>query len=222
MCCAFSHLLSSAPCPTLVRNSGIAKTATFGSSAERRKRRYPEAAIFLGYQIHFYVANCGAKCLPSSGIESLQLRTKPATCNASAEQTSKDSPWRSFLIDRIYQGRIWYAHTNKIRCYGKVRGYETISNKSVGKSEAPGQRRNHMQQYGRGHDCTRLLLSASLLHPTTCKAARMRRAPLEHPTKVNTCYSKDKSKHHVIWTLTGSVVRHAQLFIFDQTLCLTM
>ena len=43
-----------------------------------------------------------------------------------------------------------------------------------GESEAPGQRRNHMQHYGWGHDCTRLLLSASLLHPTTCKAARMR------------------------------------------------
>ena len=51
-------------------------------------------------------------------------------CNASAEQKSNDYPWRSFLIDRICQGRIWYAHTNEIRCYGKDRDYETISNKS--------------------------------------------------------------------------------------------
>ena len=46
-------------------------------------------------------------------------RMKPATCYASAEQKSKDSPWRSFLIDFICQGTIWYAHTNEIRCYGK-------------------------------------------------------------------------------------------------------
>ena len=106
--------------------------------ARRRKgRRYRGAAIFLGYRSHFYVANCGAKCLPSSGIERRNCRTKPATCNASAEQKSKDSPQRTFFIDRICQGRIWYTLTNKIRCCGKDRDYETISNKSEGKVKLP-------------------------------------------------------------------------------------
>ena len=106
--------------------------------ARRRKgRRYRKAAIFLGYRSHFHVANCGAKCLPSSGIERRNCRTKPATCNASSEQKSKDSPWRTFLIDRICQGRIWYILTNKIRCYRKDENYETIRNKSEGEVKQP-------------------------------------------------------------------------------------
>ena len=100
-------------------------------------------------------------------------RTKPATCNASAEQKQKsnDSPWRSFLIDRICRGRIWYAHINEIRYYGKDRDYEVISNKSEGKVKlltSIGITCNNMDE----DMITSGYFSVHFIpHPTTCKAA---------------------------------------------------
>ena len=60
-----------------------------------------------------------------------------------------------------------YASTERI---GTLRQSATRARES----EAPDQCRSYMQQHGWGHDHIRLLLSAFLLHSTTCKAARMR------------------------------------------------
>ena len=129
--CAFCQLHSSALHPTLVQNNGIAKTATFGSSAEKKGKELPENGHLSRISKPFCMLSAVVR--NASEVQRLNCRncqTNPATCNESAEQNSKDSPWRSFLVDRICQDRIWYAHTNEIRCYGKDRDYETISNKS--------------------------------------------------------------------------------------------
>ena len=132
--CAFDQLRSCAFCPTSVRNNGIAKTATFGSSEEKKGKELPDSGHFSRIPKPF----CMLSTMMRNASEVQRLnhhncRTKPATCDASAEQKSNDSPWRSFIIDRICQGRIWYAHTNEIRCYGKDKDYETIRNKREGR-----------------------------------------------------------------------------------------
>ena len=98
-----------------------------GEEREGATRKRP---FFSDTEAILYVVNRGAYA--SKVVQRLNrrnCRTNPAACNASAEQKSKDSPWRSFLIDHICQGRIWY----ETRCYRKDRDYKTISNKSGGK-----------------------------------------------------------------------------------------
>ena len=51
--CAVCQLRSSALLPTSVRNNGIAKTATFGSGAEKIGKELPESGHFLRYGSHF-------------------------------------------------------------------------------------------------------------------------------------------------------------------------
>ena len=77
---------------------------------EEKEGANGERSFFSDTEAILYVVNRGAKCLRSSArLNRRNCRTKPATCNASAEQKSNNSTWRSFLIDRICQGRIWYA-----------------------------------------------------------------------------------------------------------------
>ena len=116
LCCTFGQLLSSALRPTSVRHNGTVKTATFSSGAEKKGKEL----LGSGHFSQILKPLCMLPTVVRNASEVQQLnrhncRTKPATCNASAEQKSKDSPWRSFLIDKICQGRIWYAHTNKLR-----------------------------------------------------------------------------------------------------------
>ena len=104
--CAFGHLLSSALRPTSVRSNGIAKTATFGSSAERKGKRMPGSGHFSRILKPFLCCQLWCEMLPKlrDHVNRRNCRTKPAKCNVNAEQKSKDSLWRSFLIDRICQG----------------------------------------------------------------------------------------------------------------------
>ena len=105
--CAFCQLRSSALRPTSV---GIAKTATFGSGAEKKGKELSKSGQFSRILKPFCMLSTVIR--NASEVQRLNrrnCRTKPATCNASAEQKSNDSPWRSFLVDRICQGIIWYA-----------------------------------------------------------------------------------------------------------------
>ena len=115
------------------KTMGSRKRQRLALARREKGRRYREAAIFFGYRSHFRLPTVVRNVSQVQGLNCRNCRMKPATCNASAEQKSKDSQWQSFLIDHISHGRIWYTLTNKICCYGKDRDYETISNKSEGK-----------------------------------------------------------------------------------------
>ena len=76
------------------------------------------------------------------------------------------------------------------------------------------QRRNHMQQHGQGHDCIRLLLSAFYSTPNNMQSCVNATVLLRNIPPRSTLATAKTRASIMLWTLTGSVVRHAR-FIFD-------
>ena len=111
---------------------GLQKQWRSAPVQREKGRRCQERPFFLDTEANFMLPTVVRNASQVQGLNRRNCRTKPATCNANAERKSKDSPWQSFLIDRICQGRICNSHT-KIRCYGKDRDYKMNSNKSKGK-----------------------------------------------------------------------------------------
>ena len=173
----FGQYLSSALRPNSVRNNGIAKTATYGSGADKKGKEIPGSGHFSRIPKPFCMLPTVVRNVSKvQRLNRRNCRTKAAACNARARILHCD------LFSMTAFAREGFGTHIPTRYVATERTGTMRRSATRGRgSEAPDQRRNHMQQRGRGHDRVRLLLSAFLLHPTTCKAARKRLCSLGTP-----------------------------------------